>query len=65
MIQLVEYLRTVSARCRSFAETATDPEAAQALREVADEMEMTVGAVEGTERTQPAPADVTHPLSSH
>ena len=45
--QLVEYLRSVSARCRSFAETATDPEAAQALREVADEMDMTVGAVEG------------------
>ena len=37
--ELVEYLRTKSERCRSIADTATDAEAAQALREVAAELE--------------------------
>ena len=49
--ELVEYLRTRSARCRSFADTATDVEAAKALREVAEELEnasLTLEAVEAS-----------------
>ena len=37
--QLVDYLRKNSARCRSHAETASDAEAAQTLRQLADKME--------------------------
>jgi len=47
--ELVEYLRTKSARCRSFAETATDVEAAQALREVAEELETASFTLEAAE----------------
>jgi len=49
--ELVEYLRSKSARCRSFADTATDVEAAKALREVAEELEnasLTLEAVEAS-----------------
>ena len=48
--QLVNYLRTNSARCRTCAETASDAEAAQTLRQLADKMEVAVSAMEDAER---------------
>jgi hypothetical protein len=36
--ELIQYLRGLSVRCRAHAEAASDPEAADALREVATEM---------------------------
>lgn len=47
--QLVDYLRRNSARCRSNAETASDAEAAHALRQLADEMENVVAVLEDAE----------------
>ena len=44
--ELVEYLRATSARCRSHADRASDAEAAQTLREVAEEMEATLKVLE-------------------
>lgn len=36
--ELIEYLRGVSVKCRAHADAASDPETADALREVATEM---------------------------
>ena len=36
--ELIQYLRQVSLKCRAHADAASDPEAADALREVASEM---------------------------
>lgn len=49
--QLVEYLRTSSALCRLYADTASDAEAAQTLRQVADKMEIAVLALENPDET--------------
>lgn len=47
--QLVDYLRTNSVRCRSFAETASDEEAAETLRRLAEKMENAVTTLENAE----------------
>jgi len=62
--ELVEYLRTKSVRCRSFADTATDTEAAQALREIAEELEtvsLTLEAAQtpANQKKRPAGTEVT------
>ena len=44
--ELVEYLRATSARCRLHAEKASDPDAAQTLRQVADEMDAALTVLE-------------------
>jgi len=36
--ELIQYLRAVSVKCRAHADAASDPETADALREVASEM---------------------------
>lgn len=48
--EFVAYLRATSEHCRSCADAATDVEAADALREVAAEMESAAVAFEGAER---------------
>jgi hypothetical protein len=52
--QLLEYLRSSSARCRLHAENASDDEAARALREMADEMDKTIEVLEAAEHERPA-----------
>jgi len=44
--EFVEYLRANSVRCRTHAGNASDREAAQALREVAAEMEIALRVLE-------------------
>lgn len=52
--QLVDYLRSNSARCRLCAETATDLEVAQILLKVAEEMETAALTLEGHEEIEPS-----------
>ncbi len=56
--QLVEYLRASSERCRTHANNASDAEAAQALREVADELENAVLALEDADAAREQPAAI-------
>lgn len=48
--EFVAYLRATSEHCRTCADTATDAEAAVALREVAGELESAAFAFEGAEK---------------
>jgi len=47
--EFMDYLRANSARCRSYAASASDAEAAQTLRHLASKMETAVSALEATE----------------
>ena len=47
--QLVDYLRTNSAFCRSCANDASDAEAAEALRQVAGKMESAISVLENAQ----------------
>ena len=46
--QIAEYLRAKANRCRELAASASDEEAAAALRQMADDMEAAVAALESS-----------------
>ena len=46
MQSVLERLRTLAARCRELAETATDPEVAEALRDMATDIEVAIPVIE-------------------
>ena len=56
--QFVEYLRAKAVRCRELAESASDDEAAAALRQMAEEMEIASFAFADSAVAEPENDDV-------